>query len=165
MEWIKQLIRLIIALFLQVLLIDRLQWLGICHPQIYIICLIMMPIRLPRWADILMGAFVGLIVDICSNTIGIHMAASVAVMYFRRLMINSLIAEPERIAGEITSASIGTISMWKLMTSMTAVHVLMVTMLSAWSFHHFLWTFLSIIVSYILTIILIGGYDMIHSRP
>ena len=125
----------------------------------------MMPIRLPRWADALIGAVVGLIVDICSNTIGIHMAASVAVMYFRRLVINSLIAEPERIGGEITSASIGTISMWKLMASMTAIHIVMVTMLSAWSVHHFLWTFLSIIVSYVFTIVLIGGYDMIHSRP
>ena len=124
----------------------------------------MMPIRLPRWADILIGAAVGLVVDICSNSIGIHMAACTAMMYFRRIMINSLIAEPERIAGEISSASIGALAMWKLMSSMLAIHIVPVIMLSAWSFHHFLWTLLSMIVSYAVSLLFIGGYDMIHSR-
>ena len=47
-------------LFLQVLLLDNLHWLGLVHPFIYIWAIILLPIELPRWLQMLIGAAIGI---------------------------------------------------------------------------------------------------------
>ena len=79
MVWIKQTGRFLLLLLLQVLLINNLQFLGVCHPYIYIFSLLVMPITLPRWADMLIGGVVGLILDMFCNSLGVMLAA----IYFR----------------------------------------------------------------------------------
>ena len=59
---------------LQVLLINRLQLGGVCHPFIYILPLLTMPITLPRWADMLIGLAAGLLMDVFCNSLGVHAA-------------------------------------------------------------------------------------------
>ena len=69
MEWTKQIGRYIVVMLLQVLLFDQLQLWGVCHPYIYILCLLMMPITLPHSVDMIIGAGVGLIMDTCCNSL------------------------------------------------------------------------------------------------
>lgn len=163
MEWLRYSIRLVLVIPLQVLLIDQLQWLGIVHPQIYILCLLMLPIRMPQWADMLIGAALGLVMDIYANSLGMHISACVAIMYFRRLLIPRFVSESERISGDICSGSIGTIAMWQMTGILVLIHHLMIGILSAWSFAHFGMTILSILVSSLISFLLIIGYDKIHS--
>ena len=47
MDWTKQIGRYVLVMILQVLLFDRLQLWDVCHPYIYTLCLLMMPITLP----------------------------------------------------------------------------------------------------------------------
>lgn len=163
MEWFRYGIRLVIVILLQALLIDHLQWMGICHPQIYIVCLLMFPIRLPQWVDMLIGAFVGLIMDIYANSLGIHISACIALMYFRRLLIPHLVSDSERISNEISSASIGTIAFLKLVFYMVLLHHTWIGLIQAWSFHRIGITLLSVLISAVLTILTIVGYDKIHT--
>ena len=72
MDWTKQIVRYVVIMLLQVLLFDQLQLMGICHPYIYVLCLLMMPITLPRISDMLIGAVVGLVMDIFCNSLGVH---------------------------------------------------------------------------------------------
>jgi cell shape-determining protein MreD len=64
MDWTKQIGRYILVMALQVLLFDQLQLLGACHPYIYVLCLLMMPITLPHSIDMILGAIAGIIMDI-----------------------------------------------------------------------------------------------------
>ena len=64
MDWIKQIGRYILVMLLQVLLLDQLQLWGACHPYVYILCLLMMPITLPHSVSMVIGAAVGLVMDI-----------------------------------------------------------------------------------------------------
>lgn len=162
-EWSKHIIRWLIVVLLQVLLIDRLQIWGVCHPQVYILCLIMFPIQLPRWADMLIGAGVGLVMDIYGNCLGTHMCACIALMYARRLLIERFVSEPERISGEIYSHTISWVVMLELTAILTALHHTILILLSAWSLQHFGYTLAAIVLSSLLTILLIIGYDKIHS--
>ena len=161
-EWSKYIIRWILIVLLQVLLIDHLQLGGLCHPQIYILCLIMLPITLPRWADMLIAAFVGLVMDIYGNCLGMHMSACIALAYARRLLIERLVSEPERISSEISSGSIGTLAMMQLTAILTVLHHSILLMLSAWSWQHFGYTLAAILVSSIISFLLLIGYDKIH---
>ena len=67
MEWTKQFGRYIVVMLLQVLLFNQLQLWGICHPYIYILCLMMMPITLPLSVEMIIGAIAGLIMDVFCN--------------------------------------------------------------------------------------------------
>ena len=64
MDWTKQIGRYAIVMLLQVLLFNQLQLFGVCHPYIYVMCLLMMPITLPHSVDMVIGAVVGLIMDV-----------------------------------------------------------------------------------------------------
>ena len=69
MDWTKQLIRYIVVMLLQVLLFNQLQLWGACHPYIYVLCLLMMPITLSHSASMLIGAIVGLIMDVRNDLV------------------------------------------------------------------------------------------------
>lgn len=159
MEWIKQIFTFLVVLLLQVLLIGNLHLMGICHPYIYVVFLLMMPIRLPKIADMLIGAAVGLIIDICYNSLGTHMAACVALMYFRRNLIENTVMDHDRISGDINRQSIGAENFIRLVLILIPIHHGLVFAVSAWSIAHIGFTILEIVVSSLVTIALILGYD------
>lgn len=162
MDWIKQIIVLIVALLLQVLLISNLHFLGVCHPYIYIVFLLMMPIRLPKIVDMLIGFALGFLMDIFCNSIGVHIASCTLLMFLRRIIIENLVMDHDRISGEINGQSIGIDNYIRYVIVLTLLHHAMVFLLSAWSFSHFGFTLLEIIVSSIISITLILGYDYIR---
>ena len=163
MKWIKQLIRFIIVLLLQVLLINNLQISGLCHPYLYVVCLLMMPITLPRWVDLLIGALVGLVIDAFCNSAGVHMAACTLIMLIRPYQIERMIVESERLTDEIGFSSIGPSSFSIYAALLIVIHHAMVFFLTNW-FHSFLFTLLQIAISSIVTYGLVIGYEFIRKK-
>ena len=107
MDWTKQLLRYIIVMVLQVLLFDQLQFLGVCHPYIYVLCLLMMPITLPHSADMLIGAAAGAIMDIFCNSLGVHMAGCILIMFIRPYLIGAIVSDKDRLNEQISLHAIG----------------------------------------------------------
>lgn len=159
MDWIKQIIRLVIVLALQLLVFNRLQFLGLCHPMVYVLCLMMMPLRLNTKIDMVIGAAIGLIMDLFSNSPGIHMAASVFIMYLRREIIRRLIMEPERIKGDIDLHILGTESFIQYTMSLVLIHHSIIFILNTWSWSMIGWALLEILISSIVTCALILAYN------
>lgn len=162
MEWIKSIIRLIIVMLLQVLLINNLHFLGVCHPFIYIFFLTAMPITLPRWVDMLIGAIVGLMMDIFCNSIGVHTAACIALMYVRPWFIRNLVMDYDRLNGEVSGKTISMDAYIKYVAILVAIHHALVFVLSAWSFSHLWLVILQIVVSSFVSFGLIVGYELIR---
>ena len=159
---IKVVIRWIVVFLLQMLLFNNLQFWGLCQPQIYVLCLLMMPIVFPRWADMLIGFAVGLLMDVLCNSIGVHIAACVLLMYLRQPLIASLVQEHERLTGEISWLTVSHDAFIKYVITLVSLHQIAVSMLTAWSFQHFGMTLLQIIVSAGLNIGLILGFNIIR---
>lgn len=164
MVWIKQILYLPLLLVLQFLLVNNLQLLGVCHPYIYVIWLLMLPITLPVPVDMLIGAAVGLTVDVFCNSIGVHMASCVFLMFLRQSMIRNVYTEYERLNNPISMAVIGPEAFIKYAVVLVLIHHSAVFMLSAWSFHAFWWTLLEIIVSSLVSILLVLGYNLLDQR-
>lgn len=164
MIWIKQTGRFLLLLLLQVLLINNLQFLGVCHPYIYIFSLLVMPITLPRWADMLIGGVVGLILDIFCNSLGVHIAACIMLMYVRPYLIGAYVSDRERLTDEIDVRSIGVVNFVKYTILLVLLHHTMVFFLTAWSVQHFWFTLLEVVVSSVVSIILIIGGDLLRNR-
>lgn len=164
MSQIKVVIQWLVVIALQVLLFNNLQFWGLCQPQIYLLCLLMFPITLPRWADMLIGLALGLFMDILCNSIGVHMAACIFIMYIRQPLLASLVQEHERLTGEISINTIGMVSFLKYTAILVFLHQICISMLSAWTFHHFGMSLLQILISATLAEGLILGYNIIRSR-
>ena len=159
---IKVIIQWIVVFMLQILLFNNLQMWGLCQPQVYVLCLLMMPIVLPRWADMLIGFAVGLLMDMLCNSIGVHTAACVFLMYLRQPLIALLVQEHERLTGEISWLTVSHDAFVKYVVILVSLHQAAVSILAAWSFQHFWLTLLQIIISAGLNIGLILGYNIIR---
>ena len=164
MVWLRQIGRWCIVMLLQVLLVSQLQLLGICHPFIYILPLLLLPITLPQWANMLIGAVVGLVMDMFCNTLGIHMASCILLMFVRPYCIQRWGTDTERITGEITPQTLGTASFVEYTVLLTVLHHLTVFLLTAWTFHLWWRTLLTVVVSSLVSILLIFGYVFLRDR-
>ena len=85
------LIRLAFVLFfvllLQIVVFDNLDFLGLCNPFIYILFILVAPFGCPTWLLMLMAGGAGLIIDVASNTPGMHAAASILIAYLRPVVL------------------------------------------------------------------------------
>lgn len=161
MIWIKQLFTFIGFLLLQVLVFQNLHFLGICHPFVYVLFLLCMP-QLPRWAEMLIGAVVGLIMDAFCYSPGVHMAACVAVMFARGVLLENMVQDVWRIKGQITGESVGKSEFIHLALWLIMCHHSIVFLLDAWNVQHILWIALTLLVSGIMTFVMALIYDAIN---
>lgn len=164
MEWTKQIGRYIVVMLLQVLLFDQLQLWGVCHPYIYILCLLMMPITLPHSVDMIIGAGVGLIMDTCCNSLGVHMAACILLMFIRPYLIGAIVNDKDRLNEQLTLRTLGMEALIKYVVIMVLIHHLTVFSLAAWSWAHIGFMLLETLVSSILTMCIILGYNILKYR-
>ena len=164
MDWTKQIGRYILVMVLQVLLFDQLQLWGVCHPYIYILCLLMMPITLPVIVDMLIGAGVGLIMDACCNSLGVHMAACILLMFIRPYLIGAIVNDKDRLNEQVSLRSLGVEAFIQYVVILVLIHHLTVFMLAAWSWTHIGFVLLETLVSSILTILIIFGYNILKYR-
>ena len=164
MEWTKQIGRYVVVMLLQVLLFDQLQLWGICHPYIYILCLLMMPITLPHNVDMLIGALVGLVMDVFCNSLGVHTAACILVMFVRPYLIGALVNDKDRLTEQISLRSIGMEAILRYVVIMVIIHHLTVFALAAWSWSHIGFVLLETLVSSLITSLIIIGYNILKYR-
>lgn len=164
MEWIRPVIRWIILMLLQVLLINNLQFFGLCHPYIYIFSLLVLPITLPRWADLLLGACMGLIMDVFCNSLGVHMAACTLIMFLRSYFLNLLVPNQERMIGEIGIHDMGVAAFVKYVLIMVPIYHIVVFSLAAWSTQLIWLVLLETVVSSLVSCVLLIGGGLVRNR-
>lgn len=161
MEWIRQIGRLVLLLALQVLLFNHLQIAGWCFPMVYVLFLINLPAQLPRWGEMLIGFVVGLLMDVWFNSLGVHIAACVAIGFLRPLLLSNLVQEIERVKDDVCSRSIGRVEYIKCAVLLTVIHHFIVFSLEAWSLQNWWVVLLQTVVSSAMTLVVILGYDFL----
>ncbi len=151
-------------MILQVLLFDQLQLLGVCHPYIYVLCLLMMPITLSHSADMIIGAVVGLIMDTFCNSMGIHTAACIFIMFIRPYLIGAIVNDKDRLNEQISLRSLGMEALLRYVVILVVIHHLIVFLLAAWNWAHIGFVLVETLVSSLVTISIIIGYNSLRYR-
>lgn len=164
MDWSKPIGRYIVVMLLQVLLFNRLQLAGVCHPYVYILCLLMMPAAKSPGIDMVIGALAGLVMDIFCNTIGVHMAACVLIMFIRPAVLSTIVSDKERLNEEINSHTLGIGAMLRYTVLMVVVYHLSVFLIASWSWSHIGFVLIETAVSSMITIILILSYNILKYK-
>ena len=162
MEWIKEIGKLVLVLLLQVLLFDHLHIANIGVPLVYILFLINLPVRIPRWVEMMMGLALGLIMDMWYSSLGVHMAACVAITYLRPIFLNNVVQDIERITGNISSQAIGAVEYTKCAFYLVLIHHFIVFLLEAWSLNNWWLIRLHVVVSGAMTFLVVWVYDRLN---
>ncbi len=161
MEWIKQIVQALVIVLLQVLLFDHLQIGGWGFPMVYVMILMNLPVQIPRWLEMLIGAVVGLVFDVWCSSLGVNMAACIAFSFLRPILLANVLQDVERVKGEVCSRSIGRIEYVKCLVFLVLTHHLMVFALEAWSWSNWWMVLVQTLISSVLTILIIVGYDIL----
>ncbi len=155
----ENIVRYVVLFLLQILLINNLQFWGLCSPALYVFCLIALPVRLPQWVEMLIGFGTGFVMDVFCNTLGIHTAACVLVSFVRPMLLKGLVADNDRLIGTPTGGTIGVVTYLKFVSILVVIHHTMVFALEAFSLHNWWMTLLQILISSMVSIAVIIGID------
>jgi rod shape-determining protein MreD len=82
-------IRFITLLLVQVVICNHINFLGYINPYIYIIFIFLFPIKDNRLALLVVSFALGLMVDLFSDSGGVHAAAAVCLAYARPILLKS----------------------------------------------------------------------------
>jgi rod shape-determining protein MreD len=84
----RNIIRFVLLVLFQVLIFNNIELGGYLNPCIYTLFIILLPFETPSWLVLLSGFFIGLSVDIFSETLGMHTAATVFMAYLRPMALS-----------------------------------------------------------------------------
>ncbi len=76
--------RFLVLLLIQILVLNEIELHNFVYPFIYPLIILLLPFETPRWLEMVLAFFLGLLIDIYANTIGFHAAASVWLAFIRR---------------------------------------------------------------------------------
>jgi rod shape-determining protein MreD len=124
--------RLILALIIQVLFFNNLHFFGLCFPFVYITALICMPVY-DRKIEMLIGFTVGLIMDICCSSPGMHTAACTLLAWLRPILLSNLLQDHERLTSQVLADTIGTSQFVRLAVILCLLHHAVVFTLDSWT--------------------------------
>ncbi len=148
----RNIIRFLILILFQVLVLDNIQMGGYLNPYFYVLFIILMPFETPRWLMLITAFLMGLSVDLFTNTLGMHAAATVF-MAFLRPWILSIFAPRDGYEPDTFPRIFFYGFNWFLRYSlvMVFVHHLALFYLEVFHFQDFLSTFLRVILSSLVT--------------
>jgi len=152
----------VLVVLLQLLLINNLHFMGVCNPCIYILFLIALPADLPRWAELVLATLIGAVMDIASNSPGVHMAACLALSYCRPKLLHNLVPDDDRLIGTLCTRIMDFPAYVRLVVTLTLLHHTILFILLNFTFHAFWLTILQILVSSFVTILLIVGREVLR---
>ena len=159
-------IRFIILAGVQVLVLNNLQLGGLINPYLYVLFLLTLPVRTPRILMLFIALTTGLVIDMFMNTMGMHAAACLLLGFVRPSWLK--IMSPRD--GYETDAVPGIRKFgfqWFLVYSsvMVLVHHTFLFYIEVFRFSEFFYTFLRVILSSIVTMILIIISHYLFSKP
>lgn len=84
---IRNILRFIVLLVVQVLVFDNLGFGTYIHPYVYVLFVLLLPFDTPKWRLLIDGFLIGMAVDIFNGTPGLNAGATVFMAFMRPFII------------------------------------------------------------------------------
>lgn len=152
---LKYAIMFVALVLVQVLIFNQVHLGGYINPFIYILFIMLLPVYTPRYLLLFAGFFLGLSIDVFSNSLGMHAAATVFIAYIRPFVIRS-ISNREEDRHEFPGLKQNSFS-WFLYYAVIMVfsHHIIFFYLEFFTFTHFLTTLLRVVLSSLFSVFII----------
>lgn len=152
---IKYTVMFLVAVLVQVLLLNQVQFSGYINPYFYIVFVLLLPLSTPRYLLLLLGFLIGLTIDIFSDSLGIHAAATVLIAYIRPFVIR-VISTREEDRNDFPGLLQNKFNwFFSYVTILVLAHHFVLFYLEYFTFSHFFYTLLKVIFSSVFTIFII----------
>jgi rod shape-determining protein MreD len=161
---LQNIFRFILLVLFQVLVLNNIQFLGYINPYLYILFILALPVQIPRWFLLVLSFFIGMTIDVFSNTIGMHAFATVFIAFFRNGIIKLFTNIEEGNNPTPSFYTFGVSAYVKYVVVMVLIHHATLFMLEAFSFAHFWILSAKILLSSLVTISLILGIQLIKTK-
>lgn len=149
-------VRFFVLIFFQVFVLNNIDVGGYINPFLYILFVITLPFDTPPWLVLVLGFFMSIIVDMFSNTLGMHTTATVFVSYLRSYILNAM--SPRDGYDNVVAPSFRTLGFsWFLTYAfiMVFAHHFILFFAEAFRFTSFFYTLVKVVFSTFATIVLI----------
>lgn len=141
---------IIVAILLQTLLFNHIQLFGGVI-MVYMIALLKMPVETNRNIQILVGFIVGLIIDIFSNTLGMHTLTALTIMWLRTPVLHLYVNAEDVKTGVPGNNLIGMQSYLRFALTILGLHCFMLYFIESFTFFNIFTTLLKAFISLTLT--------------
>lgn len=152
----QNIIRFLILVFIQVIILNKIQFSGFVNPFIYIMFILLLPFETPPWLLLILGFVTGITVDIFSGTIAMH-AIATTLTAFTRPFILTLFAPRDGYENRTSPTLKYYDLLWivRYTVVLVLIHHSCLFFVEVFRFSGFFYTILRILLSSFLTIILI----------
>jgi rod shape-determining protein MreD len=156
LEIIKIIFRFILLVAVQVIVLNNIRLGGYVNPYIYVLFIMMLPVRIPKTLLLVIAFATGLCIDVFSNTQGLHAAASVFLGFIRPTVLRIIAPRDGYEADASPSIKLMGVS-WFILYSVIAVflHHMVLFYVEVFRFSEFFSTLLRVALSSVVTIIFI----------
>jgi len=161
---LQNIFRFILLVLFQVLVLNNIQFLGYINPYIYILFILALPVRTPRWFALLLAFGIGITIDMFSNTGGMHAFAAVMVAFLRNGTIKLFTAIEEGNNPTPSFHTFGVGAYVKYVVLMVFIHHTTLFILEAFSLANFWLMLAKILLSSVVTILLVLGIQSLNKK-
>lgn len=164
-EIIRNIIRFIVLVAVQVLIIKNIELGRFINPFIYVLFIIILPFETPKWVLLLSGFIMGITIDMFYDTAGMHAAACVFMAYIRPGILKLFSPRDGYEFG--TQPTIQYLGVpWFLSYSAILIflHHLILFYIEVFRFSEFFSTFFRVIISTIFTVLLVVISQYLFNR-
>jgi rod shape-determining protein MreD len=154
----------VVLVLLQVLLFNNINFLGFINPYIYVLFILSLPVALNKKSIMVFAFIIGLLIDIFTNTLGVHIFASVLIAYLRNFWIDALFFRNDF---DFTAPSINNFGFYnylKYAFVLIFIHHLTLFFLEVLSFDNFWLMLLRVLYNSIVSLLLIISFELIKSK-
>lgn len=149
-------LRFIVLVLFQVLVLNHIELHNTINPFLYVLFILLLPLNIPVWALLILAFALGIVVDMFSNTMGIHTAATVFMAYCRPFVLNTVTPrggyEHEPVPG---LKNMGVQWFITYSSVLVLLHHLILFNLEIFRLSEFFFTMLRVIASSVFTVVLI----------
>jgi rod shape-determining protein MreD len=165
-EIIRILLRFLLLVAIQVLVLNKIQLGGYINPFLYVMFILMLPVRIPKTLLLLIAAATGLVIDMYGNTQGMHAAACTLMGYLRPAWLRILAPRDGYEADAVPSIKRYGFQWFIVYASVLVfAHHFLLFYLEVFRLSEFLSTFLRVVVSTLVTLLLIILSQYLFSKP
>jgi len=151
-------------LLLQILLLDNMHFMGIFIPVVYVYGILRLPSSMSVYSVLIIGFLVGLTMDIFSNTLGMHAAATTLLGLVRYPVIRLFVLKEDMSSKNVSYVWMGKSVFWQYCLILVLLHHLTLFLLESLSFFNSWVLLLKVPVCTFLTMIFIFAMEFINHK-
>ena len=164
-EIFRNIFRFITLVLVQVLIIKNVELGRFINPFVYILFIIILPFETPKWAVLLMAFVLGITIDMFYDTLGLHAAACVFIAYVRPGILKLFSPRDGYESGtQPTIQYLGVPWFLSYAGILVIMHHLILFYMEMFRFSEFFSTFLRMLISAVVTLILIVVIQYLFNR-